>query len=161
MWKVTLQAFAVLLMAWFLGNFVLGWFQQNSAKPKTQHSEHPSRTPDSQDQSCFCQVSHLHTVLSVTVRSGRRRSGFCGLTESSKRGGTTRQQLPFRKSSSIFYCHLNLTSPFVCVCVCDASSQQHSPPSLCESHYYFKNNNNNKNKHSSSYNISCSSYISR
>uniref|UniRef100_A0A3Q4GWK5 Endoplasmic reticulum oxidoreductase 1 beta n=1 Tax=Neolamprologus brichardi TaxID=32507 RepID=A0A3Q4GWK5_NEOBR len=40
MWKVTFQAFGVLLLAWLLGNF---------------HSEqHPSRTSESQDQSCFC-----------------------------------------------------------------------------------------------------------
>ncbi|XP_051801366.1 ERO1-like protein beta isoform X1 [Acanthochromis polyacanthus] len=60
MWKVTLQAFCVLLLAWFFGNFVLGWFQQNNVKPQTQHSEHPSRAPESQDQSCFC---HLTGVL--------------------------------------------------------------------------------------------------
>uniref|UniRef100_A0A3P8QDK4 Endoplasmic reticulum oxidoreductase beta n=1 Tax=Astatotilapia calliptera TaxID=8154 RepID=A0A3P8QDK4_ASTCA len=60
MWKVTFQAFGVLLLAWLLGNFVLGWFQQNT-KPQTQHSEqHPSRTSESQDQSCFC---HLTGVL--------------------------------------------------------------------------------------------------
>ncbi|KAM9363302.1 ERO1-like protein beta [Symphorus nematophorus] len=58
MWKVTLQALGVLLLAWFFGNFVLGWFQQNDVKPQTQHSEqHPSRGSDSQDQSCFCQLT--------------------------------------------------------------------------------------------------------
>ncbi|XP_035771692.1 ERO1-like protein beta [Neolamprologus brichardi] len=57
MWKVTFQAFGVLLLAWLLGNFVLGWFQQNT-KAQTQHSEqHPSRTSESQDQSCFCYLT--------------------------------------------------------------------------------------------------------
>ncbi|XP_029281932.1 ERO1-like protein beta isoform X2 [Cottoperca gobio] len=60
MWKVTLQAFGVLLLAWFFGNFVLGWFQQHNVKPTTQHGEHPSSASDSQDQSCFC---HLTGVL--------------------------------------------------------------------------------------------------
>ncbi|XP_018543512.2 ERO1-like protein beta, partial [Lates calcarifer] len=59
MWRVTLQAFGVLLLAWFFGNFVLGWFQQNNVKPQTQHSEHPSGASDP-DQSCLC---HLTGVL--------------------------------------------------------------------------------------------------
>ncbi|GLD75253.1 ERO1-like protein beta isoform X1 [Lates japonicus] len=59
MWRVTLQAFGVLLLAWFFGNFVLGWFQHNNVKPQTQHSEHPSGASDP-DQSCLC---HLTGVL--------------------------------------------------------------------------------------------------
>ena len=118
MWKVTLQAFAVLLLAWFFGNFVLGWFQQNSAKPKTQHSEHPSRTPDSQDQSCFCQVSHLHTVLSVTVRSGRCRSGFYGLTERAARHDNSYHSGNLLAFSTVILIWRHRVCVCVCVCVC-------------------------------------------
>ncbi|KAL6111050.1 ero1b [Pungitius sinensis] len=46
MWKVTFQALGFLLVAWFFGNFVLGWFHQNDVEPRTQHSPDPSRAPD-------------------------------------------------------------------------------------------------------------------
>ncbi|XP_068444799.1 ERO1-like protein beta isoform X2 [Clinocottus analis] len=50
MWKVTLQAFVVLLLACLLGNFVLvGWFQQNDVKPQTQQREEPSEAPENRD----------------------------------------------------------------------------------------------------------------
>ncbi|KAF7644999.1 hypothetical protein LDENG_00212150, partial [Lucifuga dentata] len=59
--KVTLQVLGILVLAWFLGNFVFGLFHQNNVKAKTQHSENPSRaSSDNSDQSCFC---HLTGVL--------------------------------------------------------------------------------------------------
>uniref|UniRef100_A0A8D3DQ49 Endoplasmic reticulum oxidoreductase 1 beta n=1 Tax=Scophthalmus maximus TaxID=52904 RepID=A0A8D3DQ49_SCOMX len=66
MWRVTARALAVLLLAWFFGNFVLGWFRHNNnndddaARPRTQHSEQPSGASHSPDQSCLC---HLTGVL--------------------------------------------------------------------------------------------------
>ncbi|KAJ0032931.1 hypothetical protein NQD34_000038, partial [Periophthalmus magnuspinnatus] len=54
MWRVTLQAVAVLLASWLLGSCVWGWFQTNGAgKPQTQHSGHRS----SEDRSCFCHLT--------------------------------------------------------------------------------------------------------
>lgn len=67
MWKATFEAFCVLLLVWFFGNFVLGWFQHNDAKPQTQHGERPNRASDSQDQSCFCHVSPLNTHTNRAV----------------------------------------------------------------------------------------------
>uniref|UniRef100_A0A667XPP3 Endoplasmic reticulum oxidoreductase 1 beta n=1 Tax=Myripristis murdjan TaxID=586833 RepID=A0A667XPP3_9TELE len=56
MWKITFQALFVLVLAWFFGNFVLGWFQQSPVKPRTASRA----AADGPDQSCFC---HLTGVL--------------------------------------------------------------------------------------------------
>lgn len=127
MWRVTLPAFGVLLLAWFFGNFVLAWFQHNDLKPQTQHGERPSGASDTPDQSCLCHVSDPARVLDRhqdqdPVYTVQFMSVMCALN-------TGTRQFPFRKSSSIFYWHLNFTSPRAsvraCVYVMLARSKSH------------------------------------
>ncbi|XP_060922589.1 ERO1-like protein beta isoform X1 [Limanda limanda] len=64
MWRLTVPALGVLLLAWFYGNLVLCWFQHNEVETRTRSSESRSGAAGGQGgqggQSCFC---HLTGVL--------------------------------------------------------------------------------------------------
>uniref|UniRef100_A0A3Q2YWN0 Endoplasmic reticulum oxidoreductase 1 beta n=1 Tax=Hippocampus comes TaxID=109280 RepID=A0A3Q2YWN0_HIPCM len=61
MWRVTLEAFGVLLLAFLLGNVALAWFQLSKPRTETETETGGTRaSAEPQEQSCFC---HLTGVL--------------------------------------------------------------------------------------------------